>query len=79
MKTAYRLWVWNDGLRCDGFYEVKTLDELFHEIDKFKKYGMIRGYHGYARIEQTHIDHQCEICSMKSDDVKYTIDLGIKQ
>lgn len=77
MKTAYRLWVWNDGLRCDGFYEVHTLDELFETLEHFKQYGRIKGYRAYARIEQTMIDHDCEICSSKSTDIAYTIDLGI--
>lgn len=71
---AYRLWLVEEGLRCDGFYEIESLNELFREIKKFE---ISRGYGRTARItiQECTIDHEFDICCAESDyDIKINLD-----
>lgn len=61
MYNAYSLWFYEDGLKCDGFYEVESLDDLFKMIRQFystRKTTVI--------VRQHKIDRPCEICDFDS-------------
>lgn len=76
-KKAYRLWCVEKGFRCDGFYEVESLDDLFQQIKQFE----MRRYYGVeavATVQQCTISSACDICSAVTD-YEFKINLGVKE
>lgn len=78
MRKAYRIWTIQEGLRCDGFYEVEDLEDVFTQIMHFE-YG--RGYNrkAHVTVEECEIENDCDICSDGCVRNSFRIDLPEKK
>lgn len=78
MKKVYRMWCQEDGLRCDGFYEIKSLEEL---NEMYKRFEIRRGYGRKAKITivECEIEKDYEICGSGCVKSSISFDLPEKE
>lgn len=74
MKTVYSVEIYEDGLRCDGFYEIKTAEDFFN---------LVRLYSESDRdvkinVRRHEIEHECDICGSGSIKEVYKLNMKCK-
>lgn len=63
MNTVYTVELVEEGLRCEGFYSVSSMEELFRLLRWYKE-SSDRAV--TVRIRKHEIEHACDVCGSGS-------------